>query len=484
MVKETEYYDVLEIGVDATQDEIKRAYRKMAVRTHPDKNPGDPTAQERFQKVSEAYQVLSDAKLRKRYDEFGKQEAVPAEGFEDPMVMTMNVFGGGAFDSYIGELTLLKDISQMMKDEGDEAQEEGAAGASTTPAGESGASRPSSPPNGTHAADHSRRKFLHMREHSAGAETAAGSTSGTSSPVNGPNGTSPRPTSPFNPSPSAGTRHHHTKLGSAAEDARQQAAQKREKERQKRQEQRKKDEESRIAREQRIEDLSKALVTKLDVYLELVKTPKGEIEFLDRMELEANNLKMESFGLQILHTIGSIYYTKASLFLKSQKLYGLGGMFGRVKEAGTKIRDVYDTVSTAMEAGSYISTASQMEAEVSAEQQAELDMLILGKVLGALWAGSRLEIQGILRHVCDRVLYDKSTPLAVRRQRAVGLKIIGNIFRKTQRTQEESEEMQFFENIVAEASAKKTKMLRRDFGTKGRMQTIHTERHQTVPTQP
>lgn len=458
MVKETAYYDCLEISVDATQDEIKRAYRRMAVRTHPDKNPGDPTAQERFQAVSEAYQVLSDPKLRKRYDEFGKQEAVPAEGFEDPMVMTMNVFGGGAFDSYIGELTLLKDISQMMKEEGEETEED-----ATAPAHKESADAPAQPAQPTASPSSFSRTSSPLHEHSDGkfkllhhAEPEPDAAS--NSPyLSAHTGTQSGATS------AASSTH-----GAAApyEDPRAQAAARKEKERQKRLEQKKRDEESRVAREQRIEDLTSALIGKLGAYLELRKTPEGVREFRERMQLEADNLKMESFGLQILHTIGSIYYTKASLFLKSQKLYGLGGMFGRVKEAGTKIRDVYDTVSTAMEAGSYISTASQMETDVSAEKQAELDMLILGKVLGALWAGSRLEIQGILRHVCDRVLHDKSATAEVRHQRAEGLKIMGNIFRKAERTPEENEEMQFFENIVAEASAKKTKMLRKDFGVK------------------
>lgn len=83
MVKDTEFYDVLGISPEATPSEIKKAYRKMAMLTHPDKHPDDPEAQAKFQAVGEAYQVLNDPALRKQYDEFGKDNAVPQQGFED-----------------------------------------------------------------------------------------------------------------------------------------------------------------------------------------------------------------------------------------------------------------------------------------------------------------------------------------------------------------------------------------------------------------
>ncbi|BCS16896.1 DnaJ-like protein 1 [Aspergillus luchuensis] len=81
MVADTSYYDALGVPPTATELEIKKAYRKLAIIHHPDKNPGDETAHARFQEIGEAYQVLSDEELRKRYDKFGKEDAVPGGGF-------------------------------------------------------------------------------------------------------------------------------------------------------------------------------------------------------------------------------------------------------------------------------------------------------------------------------------------------------------------------------------------------------------------
>ena len=66
-----DYYKVLGVERSATQDEIKKAYRKLAVKYHPDKNPGDKAAEEKFKEISEAYQVLGNVDSRKKYDELG-----------------------------------------------------------------------------------------------------------------------------------------------------------------------------------------------------------------------------------------------------------------------------------------------------------------------------------------------------------------------------------------------------------------------------
>src|SRR5512142_3091731 len=69
MAQTKDYYAVLGVPASATQDEIKKQYRKLAAKHHPDKNPNDPKAAERFKEISEAYQVLGDAEKRKQYDQ-------------------------------------------------------------------------------------------------------------------------------------------------------------------------------------------------------------------------------------------------------------------------------------------------------------------------------------------------------------------------------------------------------------------------------
>jgi len=81
-----DYYETLGIAKTASADEIKRAYRKLAVKYHPDKNPGDKAAEEKFKEVSKAYEVLSDDKKRKQYDQFGPElfERTGGQGYGAP----------------------------------------------------------------------------------------------------------------------------------------------------------------------------------------------------------------------------------------------------------------------------------------------------------------------------------------------------------------------------------------------------------------
>ncbi len=71
MSQKRDYYEILGVSKGADEGEIKKAYRKMALKYHPDKNPGDKEAEEKFKEAAEAYEVLSDSNKRARYDQFG-----------------------------------------------------------------------------------------------------------------------------------------------------------------------------------------------------------------------------------------------------------------------------------------------------------------------------------------------------------------------------------------------------------------------------
>ncbi|MBI5741129.1 MAG: molecular chaperone DnaJ [Nitrospirae bacterium] len=83
-----DYYDVLGVKKDASQEDIKKTYRKLARKFHPDLNPGDKGAEKKFKEINEAYEILSDAKKRAEYDQFGKAAAEGGphgfEGFRSP----------------------------------------------------------------------------------------------------------------------------------------------------------------------------------------------------------------------------------------------------------------------------------------------------------------------------------------------------------------------------------------------------------------
>jgi molecular chaperone DnaJ len=69
--KKRDYYEVLGVERGASEEELKKAYRRLAVQFHPDRNPGDKQAEERFKELNESYQVLSDAERRAQYDRYG-----------------------------------------------------------------------------------------------------------------------------------------------------------------------------------------------------------------------------------------------------------------------------------------------------------------------------------------------------------------------------------------------------------------------------
>jgi molecular chaperone DnaJ len=116
MTTKRDYYEVLEVTRSANGDEIKKSYRRLAVKFHPDKNPGDKSAEEKFKELGEAYDVLSDDQKRAAYDRFGHQAFSQTGGargagggFHDPFDIFREVFGssggggaGGIFEQFFG----------------------------------------------------------------------------------------------------------------------------------------------------------------------------------------------------------------------------------------------------------------------------------------------------------------------------------------------------------------------------------------------
>src|ERR1700744_1235461 len=103
-----DYYEILGISRNASEDEIKKAYRKLAIKYHPDKNPGDKKAEENFKEAAEAYEVLGSAEKRQRYNQYGHAaNASSASGggghygggmnMDDIFSQFGDIFGGGGF---------------------------------------------------------------------------------------------------------------------------------------------------------------------------------------------------------------------------------------------------------------------------------------------------------------------------------------------------------------------------------------------------
>lgn len=89
MAEKRDYYEVLGVDKNASEDEIKKAYRKLAIKYHPDRNPDNKEAEEKFKEAAEAYEVLHDAQKRKQYDQFG---------FNGPQGSGFGGFGAGGMN--------------------------------------------------------------------------------------------------------------------------------------------------------------------------------------------------------------------------------------------------------------------------------------------------------------------------------------------------------------------------------------------------
>lgn len=187
-------------------------------------------------------------------------------------------------------------------------------------------------------------------------------------------------------------------------------------------------------RQERVDTLVRKLIDRISVWTETDKNADVTRAFQEKTRLEVENLKMESFGIDILHAIGQTYVTRASTLLRSQKFLGIGGFFSKLRDKGNMVKDTWNTISSAIDAQQTMEDMARMEEkggeDWNDERRAEYERRVTGKILNAAWRGSKFEIQSVLRDVCDGVLYDKKVSLNKRLERAQALVLIGDIFNK------------------------------------------------------
>ncbi|KAI9277053.1 X-domain of DnaJ-containing-domain-containing protein [Phascolomyces articulosus] len=306
----------------------------MAIKYHPDKNRDDPTAEDKFKKISEAYQVLSDPKLRKRYNEIGEENGLkPDGGFVDPEEFFRQSFGGERFVDIIGEISIGRDMREALE--------------------------------------------------------------------------------------SADAEGNENEQNLTPEEKAEKEAQKE-----------KLEQERAETRAKRVDGLVTKLIHKLSKYTELQDTsPPSVAAFTNIIQIEAEDLKHENYGVELLHAIGGTYTMKANQYLGKSVAFGLGGMFHSVREKGYIFSETVGTLRTALDLqSSFSELAKADEKGLTEEERSKLEEEAAQKGLQAIWRGSKLEVESVLRDVCDKVLEDEKASRETRKQRAVALKIIGRVY--------------------------------------------------------
>lgn len=481
------------------------------LRSRLDKNPNDPTAHEKFQEIGEAYQVLSDENLRKAYDKYGKESARPSEGFVDPAEFFTSIFGGEAFKDWIGEISLMKDLTATMDITMAGAEEEEVAVAAES-------SKDGEFPGTEEALKES------MKTGDGGAGLARSSTEKKPVPavvvedekVSGQAAPSPPYTKSPSPGPGSGSttpqagsrtqipirpalmdrpsdEASNSDSMSAHEGKRKDKKHKSGLTKEQREQLAAYEKERARIRQERVDTLAQKLLERISVWTETDKGKDVTLAFQEKTRLEVEELKMESFGIDILHAIGAIYVSKGTALIRSQKFFGMGGFFSRMKDKGTLVKDTWNTISSAIDAQQTMEEMARLEQQGGEdwtdEKKSEYERRVTGKILTAAWRGSKFEIQSVLRDVCDSILNDKKVPLSKRLERAEALILVGQIcsnvrsppwslFRpwlflissgrtdineraQAKRSPEEEGDYMAFEQLVAEAAMKKEKESRK-----------------------
>ncbi|KAH9475514.1 DnaJ-like protein 1 [Psilocybe cubensis] len=354
---ETGYYDILGVPVTATTDDIKKAYRRAAIKHHPDKNPDDPHAEERFKEIAIAYQTLSDDALRRKYNEFGPKETAPEGGYVDPEEVFGAMFGGERFVPIIGNISLARDMKTALQEAEDtDADEE-----------QSHASRPK---------DAKGRAILSPEE----------------------------------------------------------KARKEEKDRIKAEKDKQKAAEKAAARAERVNKLVENMERKLSIFTESASGPDDpdvSNSWRTICQLEAEDLKNESYGVELLQTIGFVYVAKAKHHLATNQTFlGVGGWLHNVQGKYHVFSETVSTLRSAIELKSVFDQiqAAEKAGNLSPEERKKLEEQAAEKGIQALFKGTKLEVESILRETCERVLTDPTISREKAQLRAVALQMLGEAY--------------------------------------------------------
>lgn len=443
------YYETLGVKPDASGLEIKKQYRKLAVIHHPDKNPGDENANAKFQAIGEAYQVLSDPDLRDHYNRYGKSSSQPEEGFIDPAEFFGKIFGGEAFVDLIGEISLMKDLTHTMEmTAGAEDGEEEFPGteAAKEASIEEEKKRAAAAAQGTSSAQgaSSSQGASSTPSLNIPRPSSSGSTKSTPSVPNREKmSASPAPSSSSGPAkrgiPLRAALKDKSEADILAGEGNLTEDEKNKKGKKKgalTPEQREKmleyEREKNRIRKERVETLARKLVDRISVWTETDKGADVTKAFEEKTRLQVDDLKMESFGLDILHAVGMTYLQKANAVLNSKSFLGMGGFFSKTKDKFTLVKETWNTVASAIDAQMTMDDMQKREAaggdDWTEEKKMEFERRVTGKVLSAAWKGSRFEIQSVLRDVCDAVLNDKAISKSKKFERAQAIAKLGEIY--------------------------------------------------------
>ncbi|KAI0808149.1 DnaJ-domain-containing protein [Fomes fomentarius] len=367
---ETGYYDLLGVPVDASTDNIKKAYRRLAIKHHPDKNRDDPHAEERFKEIAIAYQTLSDPDLRRKYNEFGPKESAPEGGFIDPEEIFGTIFGGERFVPIIGHISLAKDMKAALQEEGEEGED--------------------------------------VQRDAKGREIM---------------------------SPEEKARKDEKVRKQQAEKA--------------------------AARAERIGKLVENLDRKLSIFTESATGPNDQQvteSFRTICRLEAEDLKRESYGVDLLHAIGFVYTQKAKQYLATnQSFLGMGGWYHNVQGKYHVFSETVSTLRAAMDLKNVFEQiqAAEKAGNLTPEEKRKLEEQAAEKGLQALFKGTKLEIESVLRETCDRVLEDPSIPRQKAQLRGVALQHLGEAYMSVRKDEDEAQEESEYVRVETKNSRKR-----------------------------